>query len=245
MLLTSQVYQFSRWRGTGPWGANVFLLVGDTLTLVDTGFKGRLVHILKELARLGHSPADVTDIVITHHHADHTGSLASLKEVTRGRVAAHPADAPYIDGHLPQPGPARPDWLGGSLTLLHSLWETVPVAVDALLNDGDELPVAGGVRVIHTPGHTPGSISLYLKTKKLVIVGDLLSNTRGLSLPSRAFTTDPGREIESVKRLAALDFDMICFGHGLPIKHHAREAILDFTRRIERKYLKTGIRSQE
>ena len=54
MLLTPNIYQFSRLRGMGIWGANVFLLVGNTLTLVDTGFKGRSVHILKEVTRLGY-----------------------------------------------------------------------------------------------------------------------------------------------------------------------------------------------
>ena len=101
MQLTSHVYQFSRLRGMGIWGANVFLLVNDTLTLVDTGFKGRSVHILKEVERLGYSPTDITRIVITHHHADHVGSLAAMKAVTKAKVIAHPADAPYIEKWQP------------------------------------------------------------------------------------------------------------------------------------------------
>ena len=236
MLLTSHVYQFSRLRGMGIWGANVFLLVGDTLTLVDTGFKGRSVHILKEVARLGYSPADIARIIITHHHADHTGSLAPLKEVTQAKVIAHPADAPYIDGRLPQPGPARPEWLGDTLAPLRGLWATIPVAVDVLVSDGDELPILGGITILHTPGHTPGSISLFLQKEGLVIVGDVLSNTAGLSLPSKAFTIDLVQEINSIKRVASLDFAMICFGHGLPLRHRARQAIIDFAGRIESKY---------
>jgi len=220
----------------GIWGANVFLLVDDTLTLVDTGFKGRAVHILKEIARLGYSPADIAHIIITHHHADHIGSLAALKEVTRAKVIAHPADAPYIDGRLPQPGPARPEWLHDTLAPLSGLWATDPVAVDIPVSDGDELPILGGIKILHTPGHTPGSISLFLEKEGLVIVGDVLSSTTGLSLPSKAFTIDLAQEIKSIKRVASLDFAMICFGHGLALRHGARQAIIDFARRIESKY---------
>jgi glyoxylase-like metal-dependent hydrolase (beta-lactamase superfamily II) len=220
----------------GIWGANVFLLVSDTLTLVDTGFKGRSVHILKEVARLGYSPIDITSVIITHHHADHTGSLAAMKEVTKAQVIAHPADAPYIDGSLPQPGPAKPEWLSGKLAPFHGLWDTVPAAVDVLVSDGDELPILGGIKILHTPGHTPGSISLLLEKERMVIVGDVLSHTAGLSLPSKAFTIDLAQEIRSIGRVARLDFDLICFGHGLAIAHRARQVIINFANIIESKY---------
>lgn len=234
MLLTSNVHQFSRLRGMGIWGANVFLLVGESLTLVDTGFKGRSVHILKEVRRLGYSPSDIARIIITHHHADHTGSLAVLKEATRAKVFAHAADAPYIDGRLPQPGPVRPEWLGETLAPLHGLWATTPAPVDVVVGDGDELPILGGIRILHTPGHTAGSISLFLPKERLTIIGDLLSNTYGLSLPSRAFTVDMVKEIKSINRVANLEFEMACFGHGLPIRHKACQAIADFAKSLSR-----------
>ena len=237
MLLTSHIYQFSRLQGRGIWGANVFLLVGDTLTLIDTGFKGRSAHIIRELARLGYSPADITSIIITHHHADHTGSLATLKEVTEAKVIAHPADAPYIDGSLPQPGPANPEWLGNMLAPIHGLWATIPVAVDGLVSDGDEHPILGDIKILHTPGHTPGSISLFLEKEGLVIVGDVLSRgTLGLSLPSKAFTIDMVKEIQSIRRLASLDFTLIGFGHGAALTQNARSAVINFASRIESKY---------
>jgi glyoxylase-like metal-dependent hydrolase (beta-lactamase superfamily II) len=220
----------------GIWGANIFLLVDRGLTLVDTGFKGRSVHTLKEITRLGFSPADITNIIITHHHADHTGGLAALKEVSNATVFAHRADAPYIDGRLPQPGPVKPEWLGDTLAPLHSLWSTMPVAVDVPVNDGDELPILGGIRLLHTPGHTPGSISLFMPKEGLVIVGDVLSNTYGLSLPSRAFTVDMHQEINSIKRVANLEFNMICFGHGVPLTRKAHPSVINFAKIIENKY---------
>jgi len=229
--ITPRVYQISGIWGTGIWGANVFLLVGNNLTLVDTGFKGRLTQILKEARWLGYSPSDIANIIITHHHADHVGSLAVLKKVTRAKVMAHSADAPYIDGRLPQPGPR---WL--SKTPLHRLWATTPAAVDILVSDGDELPILGGIKILHTPGHTPGSICLFLQQERLVIAGDVLAHTFRLSLPSKAFTVDISQEIRSIKRLASLDFDVICFGHGSPLVHKARPAIINFAEILESKY---------
>jgi len=102
------VYLLSGFLGVGVWGANVYLLVdGDDLALVDTGFFGRADQILEQIEELGYSPSDINRIIITHHHADHIGSLAELKRITQAEVIAHPADAPYIDGTLPQPGAGK------------------------------------------------------------------------------------------------------------------------------------------
>lgn len=227
------VYLLSGFLGAGVWGANAYLLVDDgDLTLVDTGFFGRADRILEQIKELGYSPSDIHRIIITHHHADHIGSLAELKRVTQAEVIAHPADAPYIDGRLPQPGPARPQWLGNLLARFSWLWSTEPVTVDVMVNDGDELPILGGVKILHTPGHTPGSICLYLPDKDLLIAGDLLANRFGLRLPSRGFTVDIAQEIKSIKRVASLEFDIICFGHGSPIMHNANQAVASFADRL-------------
>ena len=218
--------------GSGVWGANAYLLVDDDLTLVDTGFIGRAEPILGKITKLGYSPGDVARIIITHHHADHVGSLAVLREITQAKVVAHPADAPYIDGRLPQPGPVRPQWLSKALSPLHRLWAATPAAVDILVNDGYELPMLGGIKVLHTPGHTPGSICLYLQNKGLLIVGDVIAHRFGLRLPSRGFTVDMAQEILSVKRIAGLDVDIICFGHGSPLRHKARSRIADFANNL-------------
>ncbi len=227
------VYLLSGFLGAGVWGANAYLLVdNDDLTLVDTGFFGRADRILEQLEELGYSPSDINRIIITHHHADHIGSLAELKRVTQAEVIAHPADAPYIDGSLPQPGPTKPQWLGKLLARFNWLWSTEPVVVDVLVNDGDELPILGGVKILHTPGHTPGSICLYLSDKDLLIAGDLLANRFGLRLPSRGFTVDTVQETQSIKRVAGLEFDILCFGHGSPIVHNANQAVADFADRL-------------
>jgi len=238
--ITSRVYQLGSGWGKRVLGANVFLLVGDNLTLVDAGFKGRSRHIIKQVQGLGYSPSDIDSIIITHHHADHVGGLPEMKKVSQAKVIAHPADAVYIDGHLQQPGPARPRWLSKILAPLGRLWATTPVTVDILVNDGDDLTMFGGIRVLHTPGHTPGSISLFLQQERLVIVGDVIAHRFGLSLPSRMFTVDVAQEIRSIKEVADLDFDVICFGHGPPIAHKAHSTVAKFAETLQKKHHKVA-----
>jgi glyoxylase-like metal-dependent hydrolase (beta-lactamase superfamily II) len=213
----------------------VYLLVGDGLTIVDTGFWGRAGRVLRGVERLGYSPSAIGCIVITHHHADHTGSLAALKAFTGAEVVAHPADVPYIDGSRPQPGPARPRWLGRAVAPLHRLWATAPAAVDTTVDEGDELTDAGGIKVLHLPGHTPGSICLLLQQEGVIIVGDVLVHRFGLRLPTRFFTVDIPQEIESVRKLVSLDFDIVCFGHGRPITKNARSAVARYADRLQRR----------
>ncbi len=236
MFVTQNVYQLSGMRGTRPWGANIFLLLDNSVTVVDTGLKGNSANILNEVRRLGYKPSDVAHIILTHHHADHVGSLAELKKATGARVMAHPTDAPYIDGALPQPGPARPKWLARVLSPFVRMWASIPTAVDKLLNDGDELPLLGGIKIVHTPGHTPGSICLFIPQQKLVIVGDLLSNRFRPGLPSRIFTVDMVQEVNSIKKLTSLDFDAIAFGHGRPVLHEARQAISSLVEKLDNKH---------
>lgn len=238
MFVTKNVYQLSGMRGFGISGSNVFLLLDDSITVVDAGLRGRSANILNEVRRLGYKPSDVAHIILTHHHADHIGSLAELKKATGAKVMAHPTDAPYIDGTLPQPGPARPKWLSKMLSPFGRMWATTPAEVDKLLNDSEELPMLGGIKILHTPGHTLGSISLLLLQEKLVIVGDLLTHRFRLSMPSRLFTVDMEQEVNSIKKLAGLDFDAIAFGHGRPILREAHQAVTGFARvtaRVEKR----------
>ena len=235
MFVTKNVYQSSGMSSTGIGGANTFLLIDNGVTLVDTGLRGRSASILKEVKRLGYKPSDIAHIILTHHHSDHIGSLAELKNATGSKTMAHPADAPYIDGTLPQPGPARPKWLGKVLSPFGSMWATVPAEVDQLLNDSDELPLLGGIRILHTPGHTPGSICLFIPQEKLVIVGDLLTHRFRLRLPSQLFTVDTEQEVKSIKKLLGIEFSVIAFGHGRPILHEAHQAVAHFAEKLERK----------
>lgn len=232
------IYQVGGSWGSGILGANIYLIVDSGVTLVDTGFKGRLRGVADSLHSIGHTLSDVERIIITHHHFDHTGNLPELKELTSAKVVAHAKDAPYIDGTLPQPGLQRPAWLRKYLASLDWSRMFMPVMVDVVVEDGDILPLHGGARIIHTPGHTPGSICLWFEHKKVLIVGDLLANRFGLRLPSLMFTVDITQEVRSINKILGLDFEVICFGHGHPIKERARETVVKFAARVARRYLR-------
>jgi glyoxylase-like metal-dependent hydrolase (beta-lactamase superfamily II) len=97
-------------------------------------------------------------------------------------------------------------------------------SVDTVVRDGDVLPYMGGLQVIHTPGHTPGSISLLLAKSGVLIVGDTIINNKdrlSRPLPLRA---DRDESERSLQKLAQLDFDVYCFGHGPPL-HSAKERV--------------------
>jgi len=224
------VFQLSRWWDQADLGSNVYLIdSGDELTLVDTGYKGKELLIMNRVRSLGYSPSRLTTIVITHHHPDHTGGLAGLVEITKARVVVHAADAPFVDGRLPQPGPSRPGWLRRAARPFNRLLATRPVDVDIEVADGDELPLAGGIRILHTPGHTPGSICIFLRRGSVVFTGDLLAQRFGLKRPSIPFTADVAQLQHSIRKLAGHEFETACFGHGSPIKVKAGTRVRRFS----------------
>ena len=98
------------------------------------------------------------------------------------------------------------------------------VRVDRELNDGDEVDLGDGARIIHTPGHTPGSISVYLPKRKLLFAGDAVANLLGVRPPIGWFTEDRADARASIRKLAELDFDVVLFGHGQSLSRDASRA---------------------
>ncbi len=213
---------------------NAFLVIGeDGLVLVDSGLAGRLDTILGAVAGTGGQSADLKHILITHHHVDHIGSLAGLKEATGAKCYVHPADSPIVRGEEPQPGPNPESLLGKLVGPIMSRMSSTPpaTAVDVEVADGEELPLAGGIKAVHTPGHTPGHLSFLLPSKKLLFVGDAAANMLRLGTPLGMFTADRQQAKESIRKLAGLEFDIACFGHGRVLKG---EANLRFRRLAEK-----------
>ena len=100
--------------------------------------------------------------------------------------------------------------------------------VDHQVDDGDNLPLMDNVQVIHTPGHTPGSMSLFVRDKGVLIVGDALEYRRGkLKPPAKMFTENRQQAIESLRRFLELDFETICFSHFPALLKGAKEALSD------------------
>jgi len=107
------------------------------------------------------------------------------------------------------------------------------VRVDRSLHEGDSLDLLGGATVVHVPGHTPGSIALHFPSERLLICGDII-NHRGSQLgpPPKPFTEDMDQAIASLHRLAELDFDVLCPGHGPPLVGGADEAVRAMVRAL-------------
>jgi glyoxylase-like metal-dependent hydrolase (beta-lactamase superfamily II) len=183
-------------------------------TLVDTGLPGQLDAIASALAQAGVGLQDLKRIVLTHQDVDHVGSLPDLVQATGARVLAHEVEVPFIDG-TERPRFDRPEFLQAFPQMAAFLERLRQVRVDEALPDGARLDVAGGVRVVATPGHTVGHMCLYLERTRTVIAGDALVAEDGeLRGPSPTATADMPTAVRSVRRLAELDVDAIVCYHG-------------------------------
>jgi glyoxylase-like metal-dependent hydrolase (beta-lactamase superfamily II) len=198
-------------------GANVLVIAEKKITLIDTGLRESALQILEFIHQLGRSPEEIDLIILTHNHIDHMGGLAEIKKHTSAKVAVHIADIgkrlhpPAADSRYREP-------LARIKSQLHSVFSVLPDDVDIRLNGGETLDCLGGLEVIHTPGHTPGSISLYSKKHRILVTGDLIRKRRKLLLlPPRLVSFDIEENLKSIKKISAYDISILCFGHGLPL----------------------------
>lgn len=213
-------------------GSNIFLIAEHKITIVDAGFRGSTRRIAKAINDLGRCVEEVDLIIITHNHLDHIGGLSGLRQITSARVAVHRADLSFSGNGLPYPGYLKKLLKVPFISVFWPLVYARPGDVDMPLVGGEVLEPLGGLEVIHTPGHTPGSISLFSPQKKLLIVGDTLNNRhKDLWLTPKSISSDISQARESVKRLARLDFDTLCCGHGKPIVGGASARLRDWIKR--------------
>jgi glyoxylase-like metal-dependent hydrolase (beta-lactamase superfamily II) len=183
-------------------------------TLVDAGLPDQMEAISAALVEAGIGVGDLRRIIFTHQDLDHVGSGAALVRQSDARVLAHPADAPYIEGSQ-RPLKPSPEMLEQRPQMREVLERLEPVGIDEYVEDGTRLDLAGGTRVISTPGHTPGHISLYVERSKVLIAGDALTAQRGsLNGPNPSMTLEIRTAIQSVRRLADLEIDTIVCYHG-------------------------------
>ena len=199
-------------------GINVVVLRdGDGVTLVDTGLDRP--GLTARLARLGIAPSEVTRVLLTHAHPDHTGGVRRLRRSGSAASVAIGADDLDVGRGLAEP-PA-PEHLGGRLLSrlpAPGAWGRASAVPDATaLEDGQRLPIAGGLEVVATPGHTVGHVAFHLPARDVVIGGDVVFNVFSLR-PSPAFLcwrTAPN--LASIARLVALDAATLALAHGQPV----------------------------
>src|SRR5919202_6583667 len=218
MRIADGVYVLPIPRGSQGAGGflNLTLILDEQngATLVDAGLPGQAEAIGAALVEADIGARDLRRIIFTHQDLDHVGSGAALVRQSGARVLAHPADAPHIDGRL-RPLKVTPEMLERRPQMRQVLERLEPVRVDEHLEEGGRLDLAGGIRVIFTPGHTPGHLSLYLERPKILVAGDALTAEGGhLNGPNPPLTLELGEAVRSVRRLAELDVETIVCYHG-------------------------------
>jgi glyoxylase-like metal-dependent hydrolase (beta-lactamase superfamily II) len=209
---------------------NCFIIVRDGLTLIDTGMPrngAKIVNYIQDI--LKRKPTDIKTIVLTHFHIDHVGDAGDLKKLSGAKVAIHEADADFVAGRKTQPVPKGV--MGPIFKILIPLvFGSRPVEPDIQLKDGDTI---AGLTVIHTPGHTPGSICLLDPASKILFAGDLL-RFNGSKIEIGPSSLDSGEVQRSVNKIAAIDFDIMLPGHGIPLRPDASVKVREFAKRTTR-----------
>lgn len=196
----------------------------DGATLVDAGFPGQIDAFTQAIHSHGIGWGDVHRLILTHQDVDHIGSAAVIaSRAPRLTVLAHAADAPAIRGEQPliKWSPERAEQMLQRVPEEHRdhlrafLANRPTCRVDALLTDGESLPWYGGIRVIHTPGHAPGHVSLWVEGPRLLIAGDALRVEDGLLVgPRAAVTPDMEEALRSVHKLGDLPAEYVLCYHG-------------------------------
>lgn len=205
-------------------GSNAFLIVDQDLTLIDAGSKGSGRMIAPYIRRIGRRPDEVKLVLLTHTHPDHSGGLDEVRLFCDAAIAVHASEAHFMRGDENYPNPFQRPWLAAAARPAMTLMYPSPVEVDRELQDGDHLDLYGGTTIVHSPGHTPGSICLYFERHRMAVAGDAMEYRRGrLSEPNPQFTADPVAARESIRRLGCLALDTILLSHFRPVhRAHAK-----------------------
>ena len=211
------------------------------LTLIDTCFASDLPKLEEYLHNCGYEISDIKRIVITHLHPDHTQAVNEIKKRSGevpGEILSHWAEAAYLDHNPPYSGPPSQET---TLELLNHLgikpedvfkkyghFDVEPIKVDRQLQDGDM--VGKSLQVVHTPGHTPGHISLYSKQHGIIFGADVMCKSvlgvDGLFVPPSTISIDSTTAAISARRISKLRFDVLLLAHqDAPLLENASKEI--------------------
>lgn len=198
---------------------NVFLYCGASITLIDSGVAGSEHHVFAYLEKMGLRPEDIRHLILTHSHPDHVGAAKAIQAASGCRVSAHIAERNWIEDTALQekerPVPGFHTLVGGS------------VPVNQLLHDGDSVLLDQGaaLEVIHTPGHSAGSVSLWCPSEKALVTGD------AVLLPGDMPIFDDYRAaVDSLKKLEQIETEWLLAAwdeprRGAEVKTVLRESL--------------------
>jgi glyoxylase-like metal-dependent hydrolase (beta-lactamase superfamily II) len=222
---------------TGVWRipllgdfVNGFMFRDDDgqVTLIDMGVKRSGAKVMAALESIGSGPSDVTRLMLTHAHPDHAGGAAHVARETGRSFGIHEDDAEAARTGF---SPPRDDTLRlGRLAnrMGGGRKDFEPLEGGETFTDGQVVPVAGGLEVIHTPGHSPGHAAYLHRSSGVLITGDSIFNVRGLRWPIKAFCTSFRLTTQTAHRLAELDYTTAAFTHGPELRVNPREEIRRF-----------------
>ncbi|MER5307605.1 MBL fold metallo-hydrolase [Streptomyces sp. NPDC002773] len=191
----------------------------EELTLIDAGWVGTATGTAAAIRAAGLDPDRLRRIVLTHCHRDHVGSARELADRHGAEVLAHRLDAPVVRGEAPVPEPDLLDWEVPLFAHGMTVPEAPPTRVDREVEDGEELGFGDGAVVVHTPGHTPGSIAVHLPRHGVLFTGDTVASVQGVTFG--VFHVDRALALDSMRRLAKLAPSVLCCGHGAPVTEDA------------------------
>ena len=210
--------------------------VDGAVTVVDCGFAGYFDQLPAALTALGRSLDAVAAVVLTHYHSDHVGSAERIRVEAGATVFAPAGDAAGVrGGRVPIPGGMlqnlwRPRMVRYMTHAVRNGGAKAPPVLEAqTYGDGDVLEVPGGLRAVHTPGHTGGHCSLLAEGAGVLFAGDALATASFLSGETRpqlvAFNEDAERARDSLSRLEGLPAKVVVVGHGSPFEGTPDEAV--------------------
>ena len=207
------------------FGNRAYLIAEKQLILIDTGMPFQANRIVRFIEKIGRNPKELAFIILTHHHIDHRGSARALKARTGAKIAAHYHDMPYIEGgkHAYREHPRW--WVRLLLFVIDLLFREKTVFVERILHEDDLIQ---NLRIIHTPGHTAGSISLLHTMKKALFCGDTAPYTLGKLKKPNPYTIDHAQEMASIRKLGAIDCRFLLPNDCSMVFDNAQDVIKDF-----------------
>ncbi|MCI0440523.1 MAG: MBL fold metallo-hydrolase [Chloroflexi bacterium] len=201
--------------------SRVYLVEGETLALVDSGLPWSPRGVMRHIAAIGRKPQELKLILMTHCHPDHTSGAMSISRLTGAQIVAH-----SLDTKTHARGQVSLCYMGVFSSMRTPLPFLRRAPVTHLVADGDAVPAFEDIRVVHTPGHTRGSVCYLWESKKLLFSGDTLFSDGSRVSRSVPFPGYDGQAYQaSLNRLAGMEFETLCGGHGVPLKEGASERL--------------------